>query len=183
MAGISDVDGLMAKIKKKFDDVITNSLIDSCRGLLLDAEVNANYHNLTGNTLTSLTCGVYRMGKLKYSVNIMKEDLGLEAPTNRKLSRTDVFAEFTDYDTGKELRLYARHMAKFEPTDKKFGFQTAKRFLWEYKPEIKDCIVLTTGTEYSEYLQGVRKLNVLTETFMTSPEILKASFINNLRKG
>ena len=33
-------------------------------------------------------------------------------------------------------------------------------------------VVMTTGTEYSEYLENVRNLNVLTDTFKSSKGIM-----------
>lgn len=48
-------------------------------------------------------------------------------------------------------------------TDRRFGVVKSKEFIETYAAPSKGwCIVITTGTEYSEYLESVRHIDVLT---------------------
>ena len=58
--------------------------------------------------------------------------------------------------------------------DGELGADSAADFLSSYRPFIKKgfSVVMTTGTEYSEYLENVRNLNVLTDTYKSANGIV-----------
>lgn len=127
----------------------------------------AEFRNLTGNTLTSYAFGVYHEGKL-YVMGFNKD---AKPALRNKLVKGETVRDFTDYD--------GRHRTYFRAdvdTNGELGRDTSAQFLQSYKPEFKYSIVFTTGTEYSAYLENVRDLNVLTEAFETSKTEFLQSF-------
>jgi hypothetical protein len=159
---------LKGLMEKQFMDILTRAAY----GLLVHAETSKEFHNLTGNTLTSYMVGIYSEGTLKRVVAMNEAD-AVEPPTRKKLSRGNgrgtIYVE--DYDSGRFI-----HVAKYKlmPTDEDYGYNTSKMFLSGYKPQTTKGfgIVMCTGTEYSEYLEAARSLNVLTETFYISPRVI-----------
>lgn len=125
------------------------------RSLLDDAMVSAEYRNLTGNTITSLAFGLYRNFGLSEVIYLE----GLKPALRVKLTKGETVYSFMDYDSNN--RPYFR--ADID-TDGGYGEATSMRFLQSYRPKTAQGIVLTTGTEYSEYLEQELGLNVLTET-------------------
>lgn len=110
------------------------------------------YRNLTGNTITSTSFGIYKDYKLIDVVFIsMKEAI------RTKLIKGEWVFDFIDYDGN----LRESYMAAID-TDAFYGKNFSMDFLYQYKPKYPDSIVWTTGTEYSEALEI--NLNVLQET-------------------
>lgn len=185
MAGTSVINAnRVAKIAMdKINLVIYDGLIKTCRDMLSNAKIKAAYHNLTGNTLTSITCGIYKEGKLKQIVNI-REAEHLKDPTRKKLS-SDMSrgVRFEDYDSGEEVFISKKILSsRFMQTDMDYGYNTARRFLRTYVPKSKNCVVMTTGTEYSTFIENTKKLNVLTETQLESPQIFGVNILAAARK-
>lgn len=116
----------------------------------------SEYRNLTGNTITSLAFGVYYMGNLE----IMGFNNHYPPPIRNKLIKGEELFDFEDYDGG--IRIYYR--AKID-TDAGYGTNTSMVFLKGYKSVRQFDIIFTTGTEYSEYLEATRKLNVLSDGY------------------
>ncbi len=112
------------------------------------------FRNLTGNTITSFAFGVYYMGKL----DIMGFNKKYKPPIRNKLVKGETVVDFEDYD-GNIRNWFA---AKIQ-TDAGYGANTSARFLQSFTTTRQFSIVFTTGTEYSEYLENVRDLNVLTD--------------------
>lgn len=158
--------------------VLVDSLVESAYRLLVQAETNKEYHNLTGNTLTSYMVGVYVDGWLSKIVTMYDADTGIEKPTRAKLyrgsGRGTVVVE--DYDSGRSI-----HVKKYNlmDTDKDYGENTSRKFLISYHPKKGNiALVMCTGTEYSEFLESVKHLDVLTQTYRDAERIIK----NNWKK-
>ena len=163
-----------------FDHITMNILQDYAQELLMNSVADAQYNNLTGNTVTSYTVGLYQGNILTSTINVVQ--LGLDPPTFKKARVGDGY--FMNYDTG-EIVHYVQpynNGDEFAETDDDYGYITALKFLQSYKPNMKGIfLVVTTGTEYSEFLERVRGLNVLTDTYLYAGGILRAFIkpINN----
>lgn len=157
-----------------FKSMMRTQMLDcltrSAYALLVDAETSKEYHNLTGNTLTSYMVGIYENGKLRRIVSILEAD-ALRKPTSRKLTSGKGIAIVEDYDSGRFIPV---KRYKLVDTDEDYGYNTSKRFLASYRPSVTKGfgIVMCTGTEYSEYLEASKRLNTLTGTFQIAPRTL-----------
>lgn len=127
----------------------------------------ARYRNLTGNTITSLAFGIYYLGKL----DIMGFNNHYPPPIRNKLIRGEELYDFEDYDGN--IRKY--YPAKVN-TDAGFGKNSSMEFLKSYQSARQYAIVFTTGTEYSEYLEKTRGLNVLSDGYDYSISAFIKSF-------
>lgn len=165
----------MAKVKESLNGKILDALTNVAADLILDAEFEKEFNNLTGNTLTSYAAGIYVDRKLKRWVNIFNVDYDIDMPTTKKLSNKEGYQLVVHYDTNELIPVKT---STFIDTSDEYGYESSERFLKSYAPE-KDgyAIVMCTGTEYSAILE-FGGLNVLTETFMKSPQL----FLGNLRK-
>lgn len=111
------------------------------------------FSDVTGNTITSYSYGIYYRGSLVLYGNSNKKPAIMP-----KLSKGDQFYGIS-YD-GFPGKYYAT-----VKTDRGYGDDTAFEFLSSYRPEGKGfSVVITTGTEYSAYLENVKELNVLSES-------------------
>lgn len=129
---------------------------------------NKTYNNLTGNTITSTSFGLYKDYKLVDVVFIsMKEAI------RTKLTKGEWVSNFLDYDGN--VREYFK--ANID-TDAFYGKDFSQDFLYQFKPTYPNSIVWTTGTEYSEYLE--QELNVLqataTDAKNTKEQMFKLNF-------
>ena len=157
------------KAYKMIEDVIFQSLWDSAVKLL---KYVGDIHNsgmqgwagFTGNTQTSYACGIYIDGKLE---GIVTQDNWHEPTRRRKveLGRTIFLKNPYEGDprgvTG-AVNIVDNH-----------GLHLSKTFLEKYKaPRRHICLVMTTGTEYSEYIEEVGHLDVLTNTYEESKRVI-----------
>lgn len=162
------------KFKKLMDTQMLDILTNASYKLLVDAEFSKEFQNLTGNTITSYMVGIFKRGRLARTIALKDMDR-LPSPTRRKLSyKKDGVAIVEEYMTGNERVVRLKDLVE---TDKMYGYTTAQRFLTTYKPEVYKGygIVMCTGTEYSDFLEDMYDLNVLTETFQISPRVLAQS--------
>lgn len=163
--------------KKVIDNLMRQRIITALYQLgymlIRDAEFQAGYRNLTGNTVTSLAFGLYVDGVLSDVVTLDKE-----SPMRTKLTKGDVLTNFVDYDGRLRKRFYAE-----ADTDGGYGYDTSLTFLKGYRipKKWKYAIVVTTGTEYSEYLQSVLNLNVLQDTEIKAETSGYKMFINSFK--
>ena len=128
-----------------------------------------NGGNLTGNTITSISAGLYEQGMPQPELISAREVSTLGAPIRRKLRKGETFVG-EDYD-GRERSGF---IADIE-TDGGSGEDTAFHILESYKLPA-GCmfgIVVTTGTEYSEYLTTNKKLDydLLISAYKKAPNI------------
>lgn len=167
----------MSDIEKDFDAGITsiNNILYNNQlngfislGIKLVSDIlpkQKEYKNLTGNTITSYAFGIYYNARLVYfGTNNLKE------PVTQKLRKGELFSGI-NYDGD-----YTDYRGTIE-TDGKYGEDTSYQFLKEYAPKTRTfAMVVTTGTEYSSYLENVRHLNVLSDSMETIPSIFLNSF-------
>lgn len=170
---------MVKNITEQFEDCIANVEKEVNRVVLASLEqfgddmVNrvlpeqAKFRNMTGNTLTSYSYGIYLNGVLQ-----LLNYFGGKSAIRRKLKKDEIIREFVDYD-GNQRTYFQANI----DTDSDYGVNSASMFLQTYKPKGKYSIIFTTGTEYSVYLENVRNLNVLTEGFEHS----KNAFLNSFK--
>ena len=152
------------KLKQIVRDTLLPKFRQAAVNLLVDAMGRKEFGDLTGNTLTSYVAGIYENGILYNTITLL-DVAYLEHPVLEKLSNDDGIVQIERYDDGHIVTINTN---SFVNTDKRFGVETAKDFLVKYTPPNPKgfSLVITTGTEYSEYIEETRKLNVLTETFL-----------------
>lgn len=159
----------MDDISVQFDKLTSKAIqkIDTDMFIQLDAygenmvdniiPLQRGFKNLTGNTITSFAYGIY--------IDKGLEQVGLyngEKAIRSKLSKGEIFRG-VDYD-GDERSGFRADV----DTDGGYGTDTSIKFLEGYVPNGKYAIVFTTGTEYSEFLETRRNVNVLTDAKTTS---------------
>ena len=143
---------------EEFGDEMIDSILPS----------QAEFRNLTGNTLTSYAYGVYLNGEI--------QTIGMYSGKDAirvKLNKGEILRGFTDYDGG--LRTYFKADVD---TDRGYGNASSRNFLTGYKPKGKYSLIFTTGTEYSAYLENVLNMNVLTDGFMET----QSDFLNSFKQ-
>ena len=142
--------------KEKIHHFLIGRLAEYGEVLLADAAFQKGYKSFTGNTLTSLAFGVYKNTVLTDAVFIS----GKDAPVHAKI------------ENGK--RLYLKNPYEGEPRVRygyvdiadEWGDETSLRTLKNVCPKGGNGIVVTTGTEYSTFLENVWDMNVLSDTFL-----------------
>lgn len=140
-------------------------LLKACESLIDHALAEKEYQGFTGNTQTSYACGNYVDGAL---TDMVISGDTMRRPVHVKIRKGERVFLRSPYE-GK-----ARSVIGRVDVDGEWGADSAADFLESYRPFIKKgfSIVMTTGTEYSEYLENVRNLNVLTDTFLSSKGIV-----------
>ena len=146
------------------ENMIMVSLHYSMVELVHTALFNREFLGFTGNTQTSYTCGAYLNGKL---VDVVSSSESLPKPVRKKIPYgKDVFLE-NPYEGSQRMR------HGYVNTDRNYGADTALKFINSYKAPSKGiALVMTTGTEYSEFLEQQAGLDVLTKTFKDAPAII-----------
>ena len=170
---------MASKIAKQFEasipnieKVVTMHMVESLSKFgdyMIDKVLpeQAEFRNLTGNTLTSYAYGVYVNGVI-HTIGLFKNG---EPAIRIKLSKDETVRNFEDYDGS--IRSY---FTGDIDTDRGYGDEFSYRFLSGYTPKGKFSLVFTTGTEYSAYLENVLNLNVLTDSLDTVKSDLLKSF-------
>ena len=158
-----------AKGLRMIEDVIYNSLWGAAVSLLryvgeIHGPAHQGWSGFTGNTQLSYMCGIYQNGRL---VGVVNQDNWRKPPVMSKIKGPKFL--MNPYE-GNKRGLPTKNWSVI-PTDGDFGYNTSLNFLKGYKaPKNKMCLVMTTGTEYSEYIETVQHLDVLTDTFTKAPE-------------
>ena len=138
----------------KIHFVLIRRLAEYGEILLDDAIFKKEYESFTGNTITSLAFGVYQDGALADAVFVS----GLEPPVHAKIKQGKVLYLKDPYEGLPRARKgYVR-------IEDDFGKDTTLKTLQSIRPRGGNGIVITTGTEYSTFLENVIGLNVLSET-------------------
>lgn len=169
-----DNTAVLKNSKKLMKQIVSGHLYDmlakTCDNLLEDAVTSKEYQGFTGNTQTSYSCGLYVNGVFSYYVN---QKMWSEKPVRKKVPK-GVFVYLKKPYEGR-----ARGVLGRVDVDSLYGKDFAFRFLRSYKdvPRKGFAIVMTTGTEYSLYIEKAYRLNVLTNTFQHAKSIL----LNNLK--
>lgn len=151
------LDNGFKKAKEIIFGHLYNQSIGLCDALVRDALIKKDFQSFTGNTITSFACGIYVDGVLNYMV-ASGEDMA--APVHAKIQKDEVVYLANPYEG--EAR---RTKGKVDIVYDLSGMETSYRILQGLSPTTKGLSVLmTTGTEYSTYLESVYHLNVLSDT-------------------
>ena len=159
-----------AKGLKLIEETLIASLVDAAYKLLVQAESNKEYHNLTGYTLTSYMVGVYAGGSLRRIVTMYDADTDIDRPKRGKLYRCNgrgvVYVE--DYDSGRRVHIRKSNLIE---TDRDYGENTSRNFLREHKVG-KDKIGLVSS------VHGISQARVLEWGAIAFSDIYTCTYTN-----
>lgn len=143
-------------------------MYDICERLLIEVPKHREFLGFTGNTQTSYACGLYVDGKLEGIVT----QQNWNAPPVRKKVGYNQWAYLRHPYEGRSRSVRGKVRITGD-----FGQETSFKFLQGYRGRKNRIqIVMTTGTEYSEYIEAAMGLDVLTGTFEAAKEILANGF-------
>ena len=163
---------------------IVNKLVPLCKELLAMAEENNNITGFTGQTQTSYMCLIY----IDASVSAMVSDGGIRMfqPAKQFIRQSKYKKPPVRVKIPKDSRVYLEHPYEGEKrnvygmvdVNNKTGEATSKENLEEYVIKRNHiAIVMTTGTEYSEYLEELHHVDVLSGTYAAAFKIVKGRFM------
>lgn len=157
-----------AKGLRMIEDVLFNSLANAADKLLVRVSTNRQFVGFTGNTQTSYACGVYVNGKLEH---VSVQQNWNTPPKRIKVKRGQVVYLSNPYE-GR-----SRAVKGTADTETDYGLDLSLRQIEQYKaPKKGIALMMTTGTEYSVYIEQAMSLDVLTNTFKDAPRILEANW-------
>ena len=158
-----------AKALEIIQDTIFNSLMDAAEKILVRVASNRQFIGFTGNTQTSYMAGVYQNGRLAGVVNQKNWN---EPPRRGKVRKGRVVFLSNPYE-GRPRAV----KGQVDISDD-YGAQTSIKFLESYNkaPNKGFALVVTTGTEYSVYIEQNQQLDVLTNTYMQAADIINRSW-------
>lgn len=159
------IDAGMKEARRLMDDYLRAAIGRACVSLIDHALKEKGYQGFTGNTQTSYACGIYLDGHLQ---SVYASGDSMKRPVHVKIRKGERVYLSSPYEG------QARAVTGRADVAGKYGEESAVKFLMSYKPFVKKgfSVAMTTGTEYSEYLENVRDLNVLTGTFKSSRGIM-----------
>lgn len=165
---IKTLENGFAKGVRMIEDVIFNSLADAADKLLVRASTNRQFRGFTGNTQTSYACGLYQYGKL---VHVSVQRNWNEPPRRIKIAKGKSVYLKNPYEG------HARKITGKADVTEEYGIELSLKYLQEYKaPKKGIALVMTTGTEYSEYIEQSLNLDVLTNTYKDALSIINSSW-------
>lgn len=157
-----------AKAKTLIEDTIISSLRTSCMDLLEEVARHRDFEGFTGQTQTSYMGGLYIDGKL---LAIFNQKNWLQRPRRSKVPLNKFVYLENPYEGD------ARTVRGAVDIEDPSGASLSFHILNTYKPPKEGmAIVITTGTEYSEILEVVAGLDVLTGTFMEAANIINKNW-------
>ena len=183
----------MAKARRAMKQQLRTLWIDIARDLLYDAVQSWSGYDMTGNTINSYACAIYEDGKILHAFSA--RDVGIEENPTANYSypgdyiyfwhqRTlnESLSDYAEYENGGMgvVRPYRAKRYEFQNVGRGNGQDDAKQFLNNFKAGKGLQICIVVGVPYAEYLQNVRKLEVLQETFGETKQIADAN-INSVR--
>ena len=140
--------------KEKIHFLLLRHLAEYGVELLEDAQFRATFQSFTGNTITSLAFGIYENTNLIDVIFIS----GQKPPVHAKIKNGQTL--FLSHPYEGEARAVR---GKVDITDA-WGDETSLRTLKALCPRGGNGIIVTTGTEYSVFLERTYDYNVLSET-------------------
>lgn len=157
-----------AKGLRMIEDVLFNSLADSADALLLRVATNRQFIGFTGNTQTSYACGVYVNGRLEH-VSVQRN--WNNPPVRMKVRKGKLVYLSNPYE-GRPRAVRGQ-----VDIEENHGLVLSLKQIEEYKAPRKGlALMITTGTEYSVYIEQVMSLDVLTNTFKEAPRIIERNW-------
>lgn len=153
---------------KIIEAVLEKSLMDAADELLKQVVKNREYNGFTGNTQTSYACGVYINGKL---VHVVFQH-NWTAPTVRMKVRKGQVVFLQNPYEGNPRRIVGQ-----ADIVENHGKPMSLRMLEEYRaPRQGVALMMTTGTEYSTFLEEELGLDVLSKTKADAPDIIRKNW-------
>ena len=160
-------DGLQ-KGYKMIVDYLYGQCYNLCERLLLEVPKHREFLGFTGNTQTSYACGLYVDGQLE---GIIVQENWNQPPVRRKVQAGE-WAWLRNPYEGRPRSVKGKVRVSGD-----YGQTTSFQFLKSYHAKKNHIqIVMTTGTEYSEYIEAVSGLDVLTGTYEAAKTILAQGF-------
>lgn len=157
-----------AKGLQIIEDTLYNSLASAADALLVRVATNRQFIGFTGNTQTSYACGVYVNGRL---VEVILQSNWGEKPRHVKVRKGKVLYLANPYEG--RPRAVKGQVAIVEDD----GLELSMKQLKKYKAPKKGlALMMTTGTEYSVYIEQAMSLDVLTNTFKDAESILNRNW-------
>ena len=151
---------------KIIERTLQDSLHYAAEELVHRALQNRTYTGFTGNTQTSYACGIYVGGML---VEVVHSQSFQDRPVHLKVRHGQLLYLEHPYEDSERGRA-RRGMV---PVDGLEGIETSLKFLNSYKvPKKYVALVMTTGTEYSEWLEEYMHLDVLKRTYLEAAKVL-----------
>ena len=157
-----------AKGLRMIEDVIFNSLANAADDLLKRVATNRQFVGFTGNTQTSYAVGLYINGKLEH----VAVQQNWKEPTRRMKVRKGQIVFLSNPYEGRPRRVEGR-----VDIEENHGLYMSLKQIQEYKaPRRGVALMMTTGTEYSVYIEQNMSLDVLTLTFKDAPRIIERNW-------
>lgn len=157
-----------AKGLRIIEDVLFNSLANAADDLLRRVATNRQFIGFTGNTQTSYACGAYVNGRLEH----VAVQQNWNEPTRRMKVRKGKVVFLSNPYEG-----HPRAVKGQVDIVENHGLVLSLKQLEEYKAPKKGlAIMMTTGTEYSVYIEENMSLDVLTLTFKDAPRIIERNW-------
>lgn len=151
------LDSGFKKAKQIIFGHLYNQCIKLCDALVTDAVHKRTFQSFTGNTITSFTCGIYVDGGLNY---VVSSEETMSSPVHAKVQKGEIVFLSSPYE-GRPRKVKGKVDIVYDLT----GAETSIRILEGLTPKVKGLsIIMTTGTEYSTFLENVYKFNVLSDT-------------------
>lgn len=178
----------VAIAKKAIQKQLRTLWIDIAKDALYDAVQSWSGYNMTGNTANSYACAVYEKGKILHFFSAY--DVGVQDKPTAPYSYPGDFVYFwhqrtlnenlSDYAESENNSMgvvenYRSRKLSFQPVGRGRGDEDAKQFLNNYKASKELEIVVIVGVPYAEYLENVRKLEVLQDNFENIGSIANAN--------
>lgn len=139
----------------KIEKFFMRRLADFGKILLNDArDGKKGWNSFTGNTITSLAFGLYEHNSLTDIVFVS----GVKPPVHAKIRNGETVYLEDPYEGE------ARSVTGKVDIYNDWGNETSVRTLQELRPKGDSGIIVTTGTEYSEFLEKKGDFNVLSDT-------------------
>ena len=162
------LDNGFAKGLRIIEDVLFNSLANAADDLLRRVATNRQFIGFTGNTQTSYACGAYVNGRLEH----VAVQQNWNEPTRRMKVRKGKVVFLSNPYEG-----HPRAVKGQVDIVENHGLVLSLKQLEEYKAPKKGlAIMMTTGTEYSVYIEENMSLDVLTLTFKDAPRIIERNW-------
>lgn len=157
-----------ASFGKAISKYVEDSLTDAAAELLMAVSRNRTFVGFTGNTQTSYACGVYVNGTCRH---IIFQRNWMQPPVRMKIRYGELVFLSNPYEGE------ARAVRGGVDLNAEFGQETSVRFLMAHKcPKDGWGLVVTTGTEYSEFLETIYGYDVLTATGDEAYALISNSF-------
>ena len=174
---------------RSVSDKIHKGLQLAQREIMEHADRYRGYDNLTGNLITSTMSALYHGARAPELMQLPSVEG--KGTSRGKLSRTGYKGMYAvkQFGTG-ETRLFPakyliqtnRRHARAEAREKLLGYNS-RGLGRNSRGDIVSAIILTTGTEYADYLEQKAGLNVLSRTRRVAGKIVRKHILHLLKSN